>query len=50
MRLVSKQDAGKRIQNAASVAEWEVKSAADLSRLAADLKQQGSCVVLICLK
>lgn len=50
MRLVTKQEALKRIQSASSVAEIEVKSAADLSRLTADVKQQGACVVLVCLK
>ncbi len=50
MKLVSKQDAGKRVQMASGVAEVEIKSAADLSKLLTDLKQQASCIVLICLK
>lgn len=50
MRLVSKQDASKRIQNASSVAEIEVKSAAEISKLVADLQQQTPCVLLVCVK
>lgn len=50
MKLVSKQDATKRVQNASSVAEIEVKSAAEISKLAAELKQQVPCVVLVCVK
>lgn len=50
MKLLSKQDAAKRIQNAASVAEIEVKSASEISKLAEDLKQQVPCVVLVCVK
>lgn len=50
MKLVSKQDAAKRVQNAASVAEVEVKSAGEISKLATDLKQQVPCVVLVCVK
>lgn len=50
MKLVSKQDATKRVQSASSVGEVEMKSAADVSQLVADLKQQGVCTVLVCVK
>lgn len=50
MKLVAKQDATKRIQAAASVAEIELKSAGDVSQVTIDLKQQIPCVVLVCVK
>jgi hypothetical protein len=50
MKLISKQDAAKRIQNASSVGELDLKSAADVPKLLNDLKQQTPCIVLVCVK
>lgn len=50
MKVVSKQDAAKRLQAAAGVAEIELKSATDVSKLTTDLKQQVPCVLLVCVK
>jgi hypothetical protein len=50
MKLISKSEASRRVNESSSVAEVNLRNAADLSKLVADLKEQTPSVILVCVK